>query len=64
MRLRVEVYRSRNPFSSERWRWRARAANGRIVAESGEGYAQPAYAEEIALRLLDSPHHELTLVRL
>ena len=29
-----EVYRDR----SSQWRWRLKAANGRIIADSGEGY--------------------------
>ena len=32
---RFEVYRDK----SGDWRWRLRAANGRIVADSAEGYA-------------------------
>lgn len=28
------------------WRWVAKAANGRIVADSGEGYIKRDYAEE------------------
>jgi uncharacterized protein YegP (UPF0339 family) len=37
------------------WRWRARAKNGRIVAESGEGYKRRSRAEHgcaIALSVL------------
>jgi len=30
----LEVYRD----ASRDWRWRLKAANGRIVADSGEGY--------------------------
>ena len=33
--MRVEVYRDR----AGTWRWRLKAANGRIVMESGEGYS-------------------------
>ena len=33
--LRFEVYRDRYGD----WRWRLKAANGRIVMESGEGYS-------------------------
>ena len=31
---KLEIYRDAN----HEWRWRLRAANGRIVADSGEGY--------------------------
>jgi uncharacterized protein YegP (UPF0339 family) len=30
----VEVYRDKK----REWRWRVRAANGRVLADSGEGY--------------------------
>lgn len=32
---RFEIYRS---FWRNEWRWRLRAANNRIIANSGEGY--------------------------
>jgi len=32
----VEVY----PDKHHKWRWRYRAANGRILADSGQGYAR------------------------
>jgi len=36
------------------WRWRARAANGRIIAESGEAYEEKRGAEHGVSVLLDS----------
>jgi uncharacterized protein YegP (UPF0339 family) len=36
-----KVYRDR----AGEWRWRLRAANGRIVADSGEGYSSRTNAE-------------------
>lgn len=33
--MSVEVYRD----SAGHWRWRARARNGRVVADGAEGYA-------------------------
>lgn len=33
--MNVEVYRD----SAGHWRWRARARNGRIIADGAEGYA-------------------------
>jgi uncharacterized protein len=35
---KFEVYRDK----AREWRWRLRAANGRIIADSGEGYKQRA----------------------
>lgn len=37
-RPRIEVFRSLSVRRSQRWAWRLRAPNGRIVAVSGEGY--------------------------
>ena len=33
---RIEIYRSR----LRRWRWRYRAANGHVLADSGQGYSR------------------------
>lgn len=41
---RVVVYRD----AAGEWRWRARDTNGRVVAESGEGYLSKSYALEAA----------------
>lgn len=40
----VVVYRD----AAQEWRWRRCDANGEIVAESGEGYDDRAYALEAA----------------
>jgi uncharacterized protein YegP (UPF0339 family) len=37
-RPKLEIYRD----GRREWRWRLRAANGRIVADSGEGYRRRA----------------------
>ena len=37
-RAKLEIYRDRRG----EWRWRLRASNGRIVADSGEGYRRRA----------------------
>jgi uncharacterized protein YegP (UPF0339 family) len=37
-KARFEVFKDR----AGEWRWRLRAANGRIIADSGEGYKQRA----------------------
>lgn len=38
---RFDVYQD----TAGEWRWRLRAANGRIVAESGEGYVRESGAK-------------------
>jgi len=38
---KIEVYQD----AKGEWRWRAKASNGRIVAESGEGYSSMSGAE-------------------
>ena len=39
--MHFELYKGRG----EEWRWRLRAANGNIVADSGESYTTKASAE-------------------
>jgi uncharacterized protein YegP (UPF0339 family) len=46
--MKVDVYCGRDG----RWRWRARAANGRIVADSGEGYARQRDVTRALRRLI------------
>ena len=52
------VYRSRSLRRSQRWRWRL-VANGRIVAESGEGYANRGECIEMGKRVC-SGGYEIT----
>lgn len=51
IKAHVEVYATRSLRRSQRWAWRLRALNGRIVAESGEGYADRGRAVSMALRV-------------
>ena len=44
--LRFEVYADQ----SAKWRWRLIAANGKIIADSGEGYASEYNAVRAAAR--------------
>lgn len=44
---KIEVYRD----AAGEFRWRARDTNGRIVAESGEGYERRAVAAQAAFDL-------------
>lgn len=37
-----------------KWRWRMKASNGRIVADSAEGYARRLGAYDAAMRLLNA----------
>lgn len=37
--MHFELYRARRGlFVRTQWRWRLRAANGHVIADSGEGY--------------------------
>ena len=45
MKATLHIYRGRSLRRSQRWRWRLVAGNGRIVAESGEGYSDRGQAE-------------------
>lgn len=46
-----------------RWRWRAQSANGRILADSGQGYDSPSAArkavERIKVKALSAPVEEI-----
>lgn len=44
---KVTVYKDEN----EEWRWRRRAANGEIIATSGEGYVDMTHAIDMAIRV-------------
>ena len=46
----VQVYQDK----AGGWRWRLRARNGRIVADSGEGYSSCRKALDAIARLLDA----------
>ncbi len=41
---KFELYRD----TANQWRWRLKAANGRIVGDSGEGYATESNARRAA----------------
>lgn len=46
--LKCEVYED----AEGEWRWRVRARNNRIVADSGEGYVRRSGARKAMLRLV------------
>lgn len=50
--MKIEVYQD----TKGEWRWRAKAGNGRIVADSGEGYSSMSGAEraiKTALKVME-----------
>lgn len=52
-----EVYRARR-IGRQRWRWRAIARNGRVIAASADAYVNPADAiRMIAQLVLDTGLH-------
>lgn len=55
-----EVYRRRTLISSQRWGWRIRATNGKIVATSGEGFSSEQWAYE-ALRRIVGDYYEVVV---
>lgn len=47
--MRGDLFRdSSRPY---KWRWRLRARNGRIVADSGQGYVNRAHALKMLLKI-------------
>ena len=46
-RAKLEIYRD----ARSEWRWRLRASNGRIVADSGEGYCRHASVRKAVERV-------------
>jgi len=51
-RIRKRAYVVRVYKAKDGWRWRMRAGNGRIVADSGEAYVSRAGADRAALALV------------
>jgi len=50
----VQVYQSRSLKRSQRWRWRIVVkSNGRIIADSAEGYSDQSWAKRIGGLVLD-----------
>ena len=46
-RAKLQIYRD----VRREWRWRLQASNGRILADSGEGYRRRASARHAAARV-------------
>lgn len=53
MEAEMVVYRTRSVRRSQRWAWRLVAANGRVIADSAEGYRDQGDAVEMARRVAD-----------
>lgn len=47
--MKFHIYQDRKG----EWRWRLKARNGRIVADSGEGYVKQGNAYRAVLRMLN-----------
>lgn len=47
--MKIEVY----PSSNGEWRWRLRAANGKITADGAEGYANESSCKRAVRRLFN-----------
>lgn len=56
--VRMEIYRDRQRL----WRWRLVAANGRIFADSAEGYANRSNAKRAANRVRETAAYCVTIV--
>ena len=51
MRLTIQLYRDK----AGKYRWRAVATNGNILADSGQGYVNKGHCERMARRLFEMP---------
>lgn len=57
----VEVYQRVGVWGGE-WFWRLKASNGRILADSAEGYKKKDYAIHAAERMIDFDANEATIL--
>lgn len=62
MKATLTVYRTRSLRRSQRWAWRLTAANGRIIATSGEGYSDRGEARTRGLTVANGWYAEPTVV--
>lgn len=47
--MKIEIYEG----GEKLWRWRLRAANGKITADGSEGYANPSSVKRAVRRLFN-----------
>lgn len=59
----IEITSRRWVPRSQRYRWRLRTMNGRIVATSGEGYSDRGTCETMARRIVDGVYRGSVIVR-
>ena len=52
MSAKLIIYRTRSLRRSQRWAWRLVAANGRIIATSGEGYSTSTSAQRMGVAVM------------
>ena len=57
----ITVYRRRTLARNQRWGWRM-VANGRIVATSGEGYANKREAVDMACAVTSGDYDTVTTI--
>lgn len=61
MNAKLVIYRTRSLRRSQRWAWRLVAANGRIVAASGEGYSNLGEALRMARKVTHGEYSDAPL---
>ena len=54
-KLRIEIYVDKR----DEWRWRLKATNGRILADSGEGYKRKASLDKVLLKIFSIDQVEI-----
>ena len=61
-RLTITVYRSRSLKRNQRYRWRVRDLNGKLLANGGEGYSDRKRATDMAWHLIGDSHPNARVV--
>lgn len=62
MKATLIIFRRRTVVRSQRWGWRLVAANGRIVATSGEGYTTKESAHAMGLSVVTGSYQRAKVV--
>lgn len=60
--LTLKVYRSKSLNRKQRYRWTLTAANGRKIANGGEGYAERADALTMGEYVVKENHHNVRVI--
>lgn len=61
-RLTITVYRSRSLKRNQRYRWRVRDLNGKLLGNGGEGYSDRKQATDMAWYLIGEAHQNARVV--